>query len=77
MEGHLYINHIEDQVIHSYDYLSNQLREMENLNKRVSELVYQMGLLVTLAAENTLKIFYGNDRVNDMQGLIADKNSVF
>jgi hypothetical protein len=36
-----------------------------------------MGLLVTLAAENTLKIFYGNDRVNDMQGLIADKNSVF
>lgn len=36
-----------------------------------------MGLLVTLAAENTLKIFYGNDRVNDMQGLIADKNSIF
>jgi hypothetical protein len=50
---------------------------MENLNKRVAELIYEMGLLVTLAKEGTLQVFYGNNRFNNIEGELADKNSIF
>lgn len=33
---------------------------METLNKRVAELIYEMGLLATLAAEGSLKAFIGD-----------------
>lgn len=40
VEGHLYINHIEDEIAHFHEFLTGQMREMEALNKRVAELVF-------------------------------------
>jgi hypothetical protein len=40
VEGHLYINHIEDEIAHSHEFLTGQMREMEALNKRVADLVF-------------------------------------
>lgn len=49
MQGYLYINHIEDEIGHSYNFLNGQLKEIENSSKRIGELVSQMSLLVTVA----------------------------
>lgn len=40
VEGHLYINHIEEEISHSHEFLTRQMLEMEALNKRVAELVF-------------------------------------
>lgn len=65
VEGHLYINHIEDEIAHSHEFLTGQMREMEALNKRVAELVFEMGLLATLAGEGSLRAFLGGPGVED------------
>jgi hypothetical protein len=54
------------------------MREMENWNKRVAELIYEMGLLTTLATQGSLRVFYDNDRVNNsLSGSVADKSNMF
>lgn len=78
MEGYLYINHIEEEIFESHLYLTSQLHEIENLNKRVTDLIMEMGLLVTVAREERFRPFYGQAKEREgFDGPLQDRSNMF
>jgi len=52
---------------------------MESLSKRVTEVMLEMGLLITVAKENQFKSFYGgSERLGDnFSGELQNKSNMF
>ena len=60
IEGYLYINRIEEQILGTHQYLTNQLHEQQNLANKAREVVIEMSLLITLDKYDNIQFLQGN-----------------
>lgn len=59
MEGYLYINQIEEEVLNSHGYLSGQMHQIDNFSKRVTDLVLEISLLLTIEKNGGIQMLQG------------------
>ena len=62
-------------MLNTHGYLYGQMHEIDNLNKRVSDLVIRMGLMMTVGRQDGLDMLRGNNPLQE--GFGEDRSSMF
>ena len=55
IQGHLFMNEIEEEILNNHGYLIRQKKELDNLNKDLNDTITNAALLLTIAGSDHLK----------------------